>query len=820
MINFPTIVTREGKGSPLLNSELDSNFTNTRSYAIALSSMLSTSLNDDGTLKSNTVGSDAIQNASVNLDNLNPKLLYSVIPVDTDTGIANKYKITAYGGLVGSNLINSGSMYDVNGNFVVSGLDLNLGYYWTKAANDSSLEVSSVSTITASGSFVATVESVTLTGTPGMPVTASVVKSAPISEYVDGQIFFIYTANANTGASTLEVNGLSATPIEWNGVALTANMIVGQSVFAVVYKSSTFILMTGSGNSSTSTSTSDYTLTGDVRFESGSIAIGSEQINHGLGDVPSEVKLVLQKTQDDSQNADIAIGTVFDASNFQYVITVSDTDLTADTITLDTSSLTTGQVVSVVGITGAAGYYYISVISSTTAYLYDTYANAITAGATGRFDVTVNDETGTLDPGNRPAFLVSSDSIFVYITCNGTPTLNGVPITTASWVMQMTAILKKDISQISLPALSYMASTPHGCFCYKNNLITIIRPGTSGASKVYSTDMTNGSITVMPNSSNIIMQDCNIAPFLRSDGKMYAIFTSTGGICEIPCEPPDANVVPDFVLYSDDGTYTLTGLTASTVYGWVAGGNDSAYSLDGGLTFITGASFTTGLAQTSIILQGNAKSTVTAKVIDSGADSWSPAQIKPYASARAYKPVWIDETAGTINFVYAVSSSYENGTVKDIRMKKLSNISSDVKFGSATGLDLTNTTIVGYSAGSGFWYFHPVGNTSKLYMVQYNPWKKRIYVITQQAAMVHIFNLTTDSNDIQAWWVSGDYTKLSYSKSIAIAGIGAEWGYHERSKISIEIDPDTGNEKSIAFTRSGQSANYSGSVTRVPWIEA
>lgn len=76
---------------------------------------------------------------------------------------------------------------------------------------------------------------------------------------------------------------------------------------------------------------------------------------------------------------------------------ITDTDATADTLTIaDTGNLLTGRPCTVTGITGTSGTYYIRVVSETTISLYDTNAHAVAGGATGKFNVTVNDETGTL----------------------------------------------------------------------------------------------------------------------------------------------------------------------------------------------------------------------------------------------------------------------------------------------------------------------------------------------------------------------------------------------------------------------------------------
>lgn len=86
-----------------------------------------------------------------------------------------------------------------------------------------------------------------------------------------------------------------------------------------------------------------------------------------------------------------------DAALISTPIDITDTDLAADTLTAATTNLTTGVACTVTGVTGASGTYYVRVISAGVVELYDSRVNALASPAvTGRFDVTVDDETGTL----------------------------------------------------------------------------------------------------------------------------------------------------------------------------------------------------------------------------------------------------------------------------------------------------------------------------------------------------------------------------------------------------------------------------------------
>jgi len=89
-------------------------------------------------------------------------------------------------------------------------------------------------------------------------------------------------------------------------------------------------------------------------------------------------------------------GATDDAAIISTPLAITDTDLTAETLTVATTSLTSGVACTVTGVTGASGTYYVGVVSPGVISLYSTRAQAIAGGAPGRFNVTVDDQTGTL----------------------------------------------------------------------------------------------------------------------------------------------------------------------------------------------------------------------------------------------------------------------------------------------------------------------------------------------------------------------------------------------------------------------------------------
>ena len=66
--------------------------------------------------------------------------------------------------------------------------------------------------------------------------------SISIGSYTAGQSFSLLPSNSNTGASTLNVNGLGSKNILYQGVALSAGNIVASTIVRVIYDGSQFQL--------------------------------------------------------------------------------------------------------------------------------------------------------------------------------------------------------------------------------------------------------------------------------------------------------------------------------------------------------------------------------------------------------------------------------------------------------------------------------------------------------------------------------------------------------------------------------------------------
>lgn len=100
--------------------------------------------------------------------------------------------------------------------------------------------------------------------------------------------------------------------------------------------------------------------------------------------------------------------------------------------------------------------------------------------------------------------------------------------------------------------------------------------------------------------------------------------------------------------------------------------------------------------------------------------------------------------------------------------------------------------------------------------LQWNPIKKRIYVVTRSGWVVHIFEIPFTS--LKDWFeASGQpHNHLTYVKTVGIPG-GGPWSndsYYDG--IHIDIDVSTGEEKSISIANFNTIA---GKVTRTAWRE-
>lgn len=209
---------------------------------------------------------------------------------------------------------------------------------------------------------------------------------------------------------------------------------------------------------------------------------------------------------------------------------------------------------------------------------------------------------------------------------------------------------------------------------------------------------------------------------------------------------------------------------------------------------------------------------------------WQPEQLTAVASGyQSWKPVQITESGGSPTKVYILPAGWSAAASVTVCPLKEITISSGVVVDVGGGnVDWSSNVIKesdGITAGnSEFRAYHPNAANNKILMLQYNRAKKRIYLVTNEVALIHIFELIntsgyTDPASLVEWWQDAlRYQKLKYVKSIAIGGDGAPYGDVSRESICIDIDLATGVERAVVFNRVGNT-NTSGSVTRAPWRE-
>lgn len=103
-------------------------------------------------------------------------------------------------------------------------------------------------------------------GIAGGTANAITVTLTPaVAAYVAGlTLRFFSGAAANSGATTLSVNGLAATPIQIGGVALTAGQIAANTLYEVVYYNSTFQLFSPASAGTTNPPVRQTALSGTV----------------------------------------------------------------------------------------------------------------------------------------------------------------------------------------------------------------------------------------------------------------------------------------------------------------------------------------------------------------------------------------------------------------------------------------------------------------------------------------------------------------------------------------------------------------------------
>jgi hypothetical protein len=106
------------------------------------------------------------------------------------------------------------------------------------------------------------------------------------------------------------------------------------------------------------------------------------------------------------------------------------------------------------------------------------------------------------------------------------------------------------------------------------------------------------------------------------------------------------------------------------------------------------------------------------------------------------------------------------------------------------------------------------GDQQDTLMWDFNPIKQRYYLIDDSSGYMHIFEHTT--GNITSSWLS---TSITYIKSYAVPlAHAAPNSDTATEKVTVDYDPDTGDERGIIIVRRGHTG-LSGTVTYVNWPE-
>ena len=190
-------------------------------------------------------------------------------------------------------------------------------------------------------------------------------------------------------------------------------------------------------------------------------------------------------------------------------------------------------------------------------------------------------------------------------------------------------------------------------------------------------------------------------------------------------------------------------------------------------------------------------------------------ELGAHGNLSSYGPVEIDEDTAP-----AAAATPDVYAVEEL---KLTNVLTLRKLTTHGGAPAGNT-LVGSSVS-----FHDAGITnsaafnaietvaSRMRWMGYNPVKKRVYLITENSGLLHIFKITSPS--LHEWWAdAGRYAKCAYEKAIVLAGVPSNDAYYQYERMAVEFDLTTGQEKSVVFGRYPK-ANGMGTITRSPWVE-
>jgi hypothetical protein len=438
--------------------------------------------------------------------------------------------------------------------------------------------------------------------------------------------------------------------------------------------------------------------------------------------------------------------------------------------------------------------------------------------------------------GGQAAFEWSFDAINLYFTQLGAPIVTNpttgslVVITPASWQLQAQASALSNYAGVSLfPALNYELANPEGAFTFGTHLYTFSQSQFSNSGKYYVNqyDLLSNEVTPLAQIASASgLKNVNGAVFgsgFFSTGPTF-LLCSSGGIYTFAATNPGTNLITADSTYDSTGAASVNIASAGT-YIWSPSSNDTSITVssttylasnavNGQIAITTSGSATGALA--------GAPGTVITGTLFTTTAAWSPTLFSSHLGSGVYKPVWYVSTPTATAWCVSSDDSTSVSHLDCYKVTSTAATKNTWATNNTAQLDLTDSSANGIVNVAQFQLWHPAGSTAKILLFQYNPIKKRIYVITDEVGVMHIFKITASSNDFQAWWNTaspGREIGLSYVKSIAMPGLGTIVSSWSQCHYTVEFDQNSGTEICVVFTRDG-SGTQLGSVTRIPWVEA
>ena len=534
----------------------------------------------------------------------------------------------------------------------------------------------------------------------------------PITAYANGQAFWVYTANASTSASTLNVNGLGQIPILSAGNPV-ANQISSKSIFVVVYLNGTFVLLSsgGSGGSSSGTVVNELSFSGQQVFNSAAYNLAGSipaSVAHGLGAVPTGFTPVLMC-------------------------------LTADSGYVAGQSVPAGQFTL-----SGGGKAFLFSYDNMFVYLQLLGAAYVTNPAT--------DSSVAITPGNWAlTFQVSlqqsfNKTVFPALEYTFINTQGAFSYRNNLFVFQgdPTKYLLSKINLLNNEAVPLAGATTS--FRFVNGAVFASSPFFNGAKNPQFVFTCESGLYEMP----AVDPNANVIPV----GSTY----SGGG-----------TIV--FALVAGQ-TYTWTPAVGDTSL-VLSGDTTGTYLASGGVQTI--GPIAENSVGTTCTLHGTV-STICNGTLSTTGLAWSPTAFNASFAGYDTKPVWIDYANQYIYCASSDPNGTGNGASEPGQVSKINvyriSTSSAAPFVANTWAG-TNSAPLDLTAAAGSAPFVSmlgnVGGAAKVLLFQYNPVNKRIYVATSvTGGMIHIFQIggvDYSGNDFSAWFNTST-RDLTYIKSI------------------------------------------------------